>query len=95
MAIKIDRRDNKRVLTTYHRIGVYSPTFIEGQQGVSVNLFGYVDEDARNEEKKTGESMVVTTTGIVLPLDPNDTYTRESLYTAIMAMPEFAGCTLA
>ncbi len=95
MAIQREITDNKGQVTNYHRIVAFAPVFIEGQEGLSVNLASYTSEQYRQIEKgETGKNMVVANTGVTLPLRADDTYTRAQIYTDIMALPEWAGSTM-
>ncbi len=94
MAIQKTLTDNKGQITEYHRIMAFAPVFVEGQEVLNVNLASYTSEQYR-EMEKTGEAkgMQVASTGIVLPIRDDDTYTRTNIYQSIMALPEWEGST--
>ncbi len=94
MAIQKTITDNKGQVTSYHRVVAFAPVFLEGQEGLSVNLAGYTSEQYRQMEK-TGqaENLQVSSTGVTLALREDDTYTRAQIYTEIMALPDWEGST--
>ena len=87
MAIEKEIKDDKGRITTYHRIAAYAPVYESGQESLSVNLSGYTSEQYRQNEKTNGQDMKVSSTGISLPLQEDDTYSRAKIYAAIMALP--------
>lgn len=91
MAIQKEIIDNKGQATVYHRIAAFAPVYLEGQEALNVNLVSYTCEQYRLIEKQTKGNMQVGSTAVVLPLNENDTYTRTSIYSAIMNLPEWTG----
>lgn len=90
MAIQKEIIDNKGQATNYHRIIAFAPVFLEGQEVLNVNLASYTSEQYRQQEKETKDGMQVASTAVILPLVEDDTYSRASIYEAIMALPEWA-----
>lgn len=92
MAINKLITDNKGQVTTYHRIAAFAPVFTGDHPQLSVNMASYTSEQYRDMEKAgSDENLKVASTGITLPLIPDDMYSREAIYETIMALPEFEG----
>lgn len=89
MAIQKEIIDNKGQATVYHRIVAFAPVYLEGQEALNVNLASYTSEQYRLTEKQTKENLQVGSTSVVLPLDENNTYSRTSIYEAIMNLQEW------
>jgi len=92
MAIKKTFKDNKGVVTNYHRVGVFAFDATQGK--LAVNLFGYADEEYRLIEKEDSTKQTdnhVSNLGVEFPATSADIFTLESIYAKIMSMPEFEG----
>jgi hypothetical protein len=90
MAIKKTLTDNKGQTTNYHRIVAFAPIFAGETPVLSVNLASYTSEQYRNAEKENPQTdNIVASTQVLLPLFEDDTYSREKIYDAIMASPDW------
>jgi len=90
MAIKKTITDNKGQVTTYHRIIAFAPVYTGESPTINVNLASYSSDEYRRKENAS-ESMQISNVGLTLPLPSDDVFSRESIYKAIMALPEFEG----
>ena len=80
MALKIELKDEKGIVATYHRIGVVSQEY---GKTISINLFGYADETYRENEKGSDLNLVLINTPITLDIIDDD-FSRENLYKRIV-----------
>jgi len=78
-------KSSKGVACAYHRILAYGMNYIDNTIGI--NVASYCDENYRDAEKKTGQSMIIDNTGITLPIVDED-FTRETLYKRLVSEVE-------
>ena len=74
-------KSSKGVACAYHRILAYGMNYIDNT--ISINVASYCDANYRDEEKKTGQSMIIDNTGITLPI-VDEQFDRETLYNRIV-----------
>ena len=88
MALKLKITDSKGISAEYYRIISITQNYVDN--GINVNLAGYVDATFREDEKVTNEDKVISNTPVFLPFTDED-FSRAAIYTRIKAeIPEFS-----
>lgn len=87
MALQLAITDNKGITATYHRIISVTQSYEPSNNGIYINLAGYVSREYRekelNENDSLQDSTAITHISIHLPFTENDSFTRASLYTRL------------
>ena len=89
MALQLAITDNKGITTTYHRIISVTQSYEPSNNGIYINLAGYVSREYREKELTVNEkeyfspNTSITNTTIHLPFNEIEDYTRATLYTRL------------
>ena len=82
MALLINLTDSKGQVCNYHKIIAVNQVYTGQQEGISINLASYTSQEYRardNEEQHT----IVANTGLFLPFNDSDDFSRTTLYARI------------
>lgn len=96
MALKLAITDNKGVTAEYHRIISVTQVYEPGQEGIHINLAGYVSKTYRDTEVTTTqradkqtetkyESHIVSNIPVFLPFGKEDKFDLATIYARIKA----------
>ena len=99
MALRLDITDQRGVTAGYHRIISITQVYDGKQNGVHINLAGYVSRAYRDTEidplvNPDNQSFVVSNIPVFLPFLDIESYTLGALYTRLKAeIPELSAST--
>lgn len=82
MALKLTITDNRGVSCDYHRILSQTQAYDGVNDGIYINLAGYVNAGYRTIEKNTGENTAVMNTPVFLPFN-GSSLNQANIYTRI------------
>lgn len=89
MALLINIVNEKGISSSYHKIIAVSQVYIGEQKNISINIASYTNQEYRLQDEK---EMIVSNTGLVLPFDETEDFSRSTLYARIVVeIPEFEG----